>query len=1057
MRRVAKERYVPFLIALALFVLVLIGFSVSGFYAEIQANPDLTPTAVSYSPLGPQTGDTVTFSVTVANNGGGGTGSPFDVGLYIDNVNVANGTMAALGAGASGTVNITWTATSELHDVYVYADVGNVISETNENNNRLNSSIGVDWSTQQQNNERTGYANTIGPTTNNVLWSRALAPINGYSIIAADGNVYTGTRDYVVALKASTGATAWSYTVGSGYQYPDAKMTVANGVLYTGTDNTDNKIWAFNASTGSIMWSKASGSGEPGFAAYYQGIVYDSNPGTMQTRDPSDGSLIWSSSGYTLIGGSPVITNDALYFVTYNYTAASLNAFSGANKWMRDMGSVLGMTIYGPPAYAYGNLYFGTSQGSGTEVLYSLRASDGATNWSLPYNQYSGTPIAIFNGTVFVGAGNNVYARDALSGNAVWTTNLGGGVISGPVVSSNGIVYAGAYSSPTKIYALNAADGSIIWQYTTNGGSYALALYNSMLFATTENGRVYAFGPQPTITSSQAYNNTIVDRDSVDNSVADAVPLTVNLSNGASGVTVNFYGHLTEPAAFSGDYSIGSNTSVNGVATYVWNPPSDGSIPAGRYVWKGNAIGYNTLDNSTVRVYGGLIVTFKGNTTKPNTVASYQSGDTVEVDMKISSTGSETIQDLLDSYNAAMTATLMPPTQAPITLNFNNTTTTEFLATGTANSSCDGGGGDYYLAINEHLVPSAVPEGPYCGGVILGYNLSWTCSVAACPSESGKRYVINDSDGTGGCGGSWWTSPSYDWLMLRSFPIYNSSSCPGNAVAGWTFNVTGPVRHWYGNYTLATETGTWTAVGNATANYFFTNSTSRTFTVAGAPSTTPVQQGGGGIFRNITAEAKNNISIEAGVNTLNLGRGTSEHVDIFVENTGSVVLQDVYVEAKGMPYGWVTISPSKIDSLGQNEKRAFNATINIPDQAGTGKYSLVFTVHNYYTRAEIPVELTVSAQCERCPVPGEWSACADGKMSRAAYRCGSQTDYKCEQWIEEQKCVPPQIVNNAPLLIVVTVIGAAVLQRFYFRKKPAAPVPQELPEEGQPSPAFAPS
>jgi len=1014
--------------------------------AEIQASSDLTPTAISYSPDGPQTGDTVTFSTTVSNIGGAATGSSFNVALYIDNVNVGTGTAAALAAGATETVNITWTATSELHDVYILADSGSAIGESDENNNRLNSSVGVDWPTQQQSNERRGYANTVGPTTNYLMWSRSIGTIiNGYTIAVADGNVYTGGRDKVVAYNAQTGAAVWNSSTGGTFQYPDAHITIANGILYTGTDNTDKKIWAFNASSGSTNWSVAQGGSESGFTAYYQGTVYDSSPGVLQARNPADGSSAWSSNDFSAIWNSPVITNDTLYFVTYNSTADALNAFNGTQVWIKDF-SLIG-NVYGPPAYAYGNLYFGTSAGSG-DVFYSLRASDGATNWSYAYGQYDAASAAVFNQTVFVGAGNSVYARNAITGNSLWTKSLGSSPVAGPVVSSNGIVYVSTADS--KIYALNSSSGSTIWSKSTSGISYALALYNNMLYATTENGLIYGFGNQPTITSSQTYNNTIVDRDSVSASTADSVPLTVNLSSGASGVTVTFNGQLTNPSALSGSYSIGTNTTVNGVATYNWNPPSDGSIPAGKYVWSGTATSYSTLDNSTVYVYGGLTPYFRNSTGKPNTNTSYQSGDTVEVDMNISGDGAETTDNLLDYYSTAMTVELRPPTETAVTMNFSNVTSSELLNTGTMNSSCDISDGYYYLAIKEHLVPSTVPEGPYCGTTMPdGYKLGWTCSAAACPAESGKQYVINDSDSIDSCGGSssvsggWGQSPSHDWMQMQNFPIYNSGSCPGTTVTGWTFNITGSVKHWHGSYTLATESGTWTAVANATANYFFTNGTSRTFTVtaAAAPSsntTAPAQASGAGFLRNLSLGAQNNITIDAGGNTLIVNKGTAEHVKVNIKNLGSVTLQDVQLEAYGLPGNWMSLDPSLFSSLGQGETVTSSAVITIPDTAATGTYTFKFEAHNYYARAEYPITLTVVDRCDQCPASGAWSECADGKQTRTAYKCGSSTGYTCQEFTEESSCIMQVIVNNLPLLVVIVAIGAVLLYRFYWEKQPAA-------------------
>jgi hypothetical protein len=193
---------------------------------------------------------------------------------------------------------------------------------------------------------------------------------------------------------------------------------------------------------------------------------------------------------------------------------------------------------------------------------------------------------------------------------------------------------------------------------------------------------------------------------------------------------------------------------------------------------------------------------------------------------------------------------------------------------------------------------------------------------------------------------------------------------------------------------------------------------------------------GGGSTHGLAVEAKNNIVVSADGNKLELGRGSSEPITIYVENKGSVVMQDVIIDATGLPYGWVTISQKRIDSLGQNERKAIKATINVPDNANLEMYSLVFKAHTFYASAEYPIDVTVTAKCQICPAPSAWSSCLDGVMTRTSYRCDAGTDYACQSWIEEGTCfLPPEIVNNTPLLLVVTALGAVVIGRFYWTPK----------------------
>ena len=75
---------------------------------------------------------------------------------------------------------------------------------------------------------------------------------------------------------------------------------------------------------------------------------------------------------------------------------------------------------------------------------------------------------AVVNGVVYVGSGDgNVYALNAASGVQLWNYTTGGEVDSSPAVV-NGVVYVG--SGDGNVYALNATNGAKLWNYTT--GSY---------------------------------------------------------------------------------------------------------------------------------------------------------------------------------------------------------------------------------------------------------------------------------------------------------------------------------------------------------------------------------------------------------------------------------------------------------------------------------------------------------------------------------------------------------------------------------------------------------
>jgi outer membrane protein assembly factor BamB len=105
----------------------------------------------------------------------------------------------------------------------------------------------------------------------------------------------------------------------------------------------------------------------------------------------------------------------------------------------------------------------------------------------------------------------NVYALNAKNGVKLWNFTTGVEISSSPVVVG-GVVYI--YQDYTGgLYALNAVNGEKLWNYTIyssySGNMASPAVVNGVLYISSEDGQVYAFGspmPSPSPTSSNTTN-----------------------------------------------------------------------------------------------------------------------------------------------------------------------------------------------------------------------------------------------------------------------------------------------------------------------------------------------------------------------------------------------------------------------------------------------------------------------------------------------------------------------------------------------------------------------
>ena len=96
--------------------------------------PDLSITNITWSPEHPAIGDTVTFTVTIANPGGG-KAENFDVAYYVDGTFLSSGYVPVVSHSASADLIFTWVAKNGRHVFKALADYNSHIPESNENNN----------------------------------------------------------------------------------------------------------------------------------------------------------------------------------------------------------------------------------------------------------------------------------------------------------------------------------------------------------------------------------------------------------------------------------------------------------------------------------------------------------------------------------------------------------------------------------------------------------------------------------------------------------------------------------------------------------------------------------------------------------------------------------------------------------------------------------------------------------------------------------------------------------------------------------------------------------
>lgn len=179
----------------------------------------------------------------------------------------------------------------------------------------------------------------------------------------------------------------------------------------------------------------------------------------------------------------PLIADGRVFVTVRNPTLSTgttlyaLDATNGATIWSFNLG---GGAALGAACYENGRVFALNYAG----LLRSFDAATGNVVMSVDLPGTSGysAPPAVLNGVVYISAGLNVRAVNAVTGAILWSASVINGDNSSPAVTNDGVYVS--YACP-NVYKLNPANGAKIWHYApgcSGGGGRTPVLHNGRLY-----------------------------------------------------------------------------------------------------------------------------------------------------------------------------------------------------------------------------------------------------------------------------------------------------------------------------------------------------------------------------------------------------------------------------------------------------------------------------------------------------------------------------------------------------------------------------------------------
>lgn len=336
-----------------------------------------------------------------------------------------------------------------------------------------------------------------------LLWRTLLKPVDGTLVAARDGRLFVPAGGQLQCLDAG-GRVLWAAETTGRQGSPaldDTRVYVGDdgGTLLALDRRTGRVAWRFTlrvppgGSSPAAFLTRPAVTARTVFAEGTDGTVYALGTGAAGVGAAPllrwkfarpDGSLGYSDPLHRPAGALYVCGESNLY---------RLDAATGRERWRARVG---GKALAGP-AEGGGRVFTG---GDGAP-LSAFEAATGKPLWTFagsaaPGGDWFGAP-RYAAGTVFIGTHRRyVYAVDAVSGKAKWTARLLGPVLAAPVFdAARQALYVGAetFRNNPTLWALDAASGTVLFNYRAGSLPFSPVLAGNRLYAASPDGYLHAF------------------------------------------------------------------------------------------------------------------------------------------------------------------------------------------------------------------------------------------------------------------------------------------------------------------------------------------------------------------------------------------------------------------------------------------------------------------------------------------------------------------------------------------------------------------------------------
>lgn len=228
----------------------------------------------------------------------------------------------------------------------------------------------------------------------------------------------------------------------------------------------------------------------PGLSASPDGTTaYLAQQNFVYAIDTDNGALVWKypaeADKKRTFFSTPVYTpKETLLVGDYNNTLTSIDPKTGTEIWHFETSG----RFVGAPLATDDAIYTPVASGD----LYALDYN-GQPIWAAPFHSdkaFWATPVLDGDRLYLSGMDHYLYALNTADGSLIWKTLLDGAINSTPLLK-DGVLYVGTFAN--QVVAVDAADGQVQWQTDTDGWVWATPqAFDNLLLVGDVSGTMYA-------------------------------------------------------------------------------------------------------------------------------------------------------------------------------------------------------------------------------------------------------------------------------------------------------------------------------------------------------------------------------------------------------------------------------------------------------------------------------------------------------------------------------------------------------------------------------------